>query len=40
MVRSIQIRVEDAVFEKLEKLKGDRSWEQFLINPLLTEAEG
>jgi len=39
MVKSIQMRVEDAVFEKLKKLKGKKSWEQFLVNPLITEAE-
>jgi len=30
-VRSIQLRVDDVVFEKLEKIKGDRTWEDFLV---------
>jgi len=35
MVKSIQLRVDDAIFEKLKEIKGDRSWEQFLIEPLI-----
>ena len=31
MVKSIQLRVDDDIFEKLKELKGDRSWEDFLI---------
>ncbi|MBA7652763.1 hypothetical protein ES703_60602 [subsurface metagenome] len=30
-VRSIQLRVDDVVFKKLEELKGDRTWEEFLV---------
>jgi len=33
------LRVEDAVFKKLTKLKGKKTWEQFLIKPLIKEAE-
>ena len=33
------MRVEDAVFEKLKKLKGRKSWEQFLVEPLLKNKE-
>lgn len=31
MVKSIQLRVDDDVFEQLKDLKGDRSWEEFLV---------
>ena len=39
MVRSIQLRVDDDVHKKLKEMKGDRTWEQFLVEPLLKEAE-
>jgi len=39
MVRRIQLTVDEAVFEKLKKLKGKRSWEQFLVEPLLQKEE-
>ena len=32
MVKSIQLRVDDDVHEKLKKIKGDdRTWEEFLV---------
>ncbi len=31
MVKSIQLRVDDDVFEQLKELKGDRTWEDFLV---------
>jgi len=31
MVKRIQLTVDDDVFEKLKGLKGDRSWEDFLV---------
>lgn len=31
MVKRIQLTVDDAVFERLKDLKGDRSWEDFLV---------
>ena len=31
MVKRIQLTVDDDVFEKLKELKGDRSWEDFLV---------
>ncbi len=37
MVRRIQLTVEEAVFVKLKKIKGDRSWEQFLVEAGLQE---
>lgn len=40
MVRRIQLTVDETVFEKLKELKGKRSWEQFLVEPLLKEASG
>ena len=42
MVKSIQLRVDDDVHEKLKELKGDRSWEQFLVEAGLkyVKAEG
>ena len=39
MVKSIQLRVDDDVHEKLKKLKGDRTWEQFLVEPLIKKEE-
>jgi len=27
--------VDDAVFEKLKEMKGEKSWEQFLVEPLI-----
>ena len=35
MVKRIQLTVDDAVFDKLKELKGERSWEQFLVEPLI-----
>ena len=37
MVRRIQLTVEETVFDKLKKIKGDRSWEQFLVEAGLKE---
>ena len=31
MVKRIQLTVDDTVFEKLKEIKGDRSWEEFLV---------
>jgi len=31
MVKRIQLTVDDDVFEKMKDLKGDRSWEDFLV---------
>lgn len=31
MVRRIQLTVDETVFERLKELKGDRSWEEFLV---------
>lgn len=39
MVKRIQLTVDDAVFEKLKELKGGKSWEQFLVEPLLKQEE-
>ena len=35
MVKRIQLTVDDPVFDKLRELKGERSWEQFLVEPLI-----
>ncbi len=37
MVRRIQLTVEEAIFDKLKKIKGDRSWEKFLVEAGLKE---
>ena len=39
MVKRIQLTVDDDVFEQLDKMKGDKSWKQFLVEPLLKKAE-
>ena len=39
MVKRIQLTVDDAVFEKLRELKGEKSWEQFLVEPLIQKAK-
>lgn len=39
MVKRIQLTVDDAVFDKLRELKGERSWEQFLVEPLIQTAK-
>jgi len=39
MVRRIQLTVDEAVFEKLKKMKGRKSWEQFLVEPLIKKDE-
>jgi hypothetical protein len=37
MVHSIHLTVENSLFEKLQKAKGDKSWFEFLIEPLIKE---
>ena len=39
MVKRIQLTVDEAVFDKLKAIKGDRSWEQFLVEAGLKEGE-
>ena len=39
MVKSIQLRVDDDVHEKLVELKGAKTWLQFLVDPVLEKAE-
>ena len=39
MVKSIQLRVDDDVHKKLKEMKGSRTWEQFLVEPLIKKAE-
>ncbi|PNV81421.1 MAG: hypothetical protein C0179_02855 [Fervidicoccus sp.] len=36
MVRRILLVLDDEIFEKLKKLKGERSWEEFLVKTVLT----
>jgi len=40
MVRRIQLVTNETDFETLKALKGKKTWEQFLIEPILKEAEG
>lgn len=37
MVKRIQLTVDDHVFDELKKLKGNRSWKDFLVKPHLEE---
>jgi hypothetical protein len=39
MVRRIFLTLDDGDFDKLESLKGKRTWEEFLVKPHLEEAE-
>lgn len=39
MVRRIFLSLDDDDFEKLRALKGERTWEEFLVKPHLEEAE-
>ena len=42
MIKRIQLTVDEAVFEKLKAIKGNRSWEDFLVEAGLNyvKAEG
>jgi len=35
MVKRIQLILDDEDFEKLKKLKGDKTWEELLVEPVL-----
>jgi len=35
MVRRIQLILDDNEFEKLKKIKGSKTWEEFLVKPFL-----
>jgi len=37
--KHIVLALEDDVYEKLKELKGDRSWEQFLVEPHIKKEE-
>lgn len=39
MVRRIFIALNDPVFEELEAMKGERTWKEFLVDPLLKKTE-
>ena len=40
MVKRIQLTLDDEVFERLKEMKGDKSWEEFLVEPLIRDSEG
>jgi len=39
MVRRIQLVVNESDFDQLKDLKGTKTWEQFLVDPVLKAAE-